>query len=64
MEPTLMKSLDRLSADTDSEENESEPGDEPEFEPHSLHQEQAIRYLQTMYQKLYTVKDAKDVPHR
>ena len=59
-----MKSLDRLSADTDPEENESEPGDEPEFEPHSPHREQAIRYLQTMYQKLYTVEDATDLLHR
>ena len=57
MEPTPMKSLVRLSANPDSEEDESEPADdEPESEPASPDAKKTSNHLQTMYQKLYSVK--------
>ena len=50
MEPTPMKSLLRLSANPDSEEDESEPAnDEPESEPASPDAKKTSNHLQTMY---------------
>ena len=60
MEPRHLKSLGRLSADPDSEDNESEPPqDEPGSQPGSPFAQDASKHLQSIDQKLYTVKDRK-----
>ena len=64
MEPTPLTPLSRLSADPDSEEDQSEPEDETESEPPSSYAENAIRHLESIYQKLYPVKDPQNFADR
>ena len=56
-----MNPLGRLTADPDSEDDESEPAeDEPGSEPASPDAKKAIQHLQSMYQELYASKDPND----
>ena len=56
-----MKPLGRLSADSDSEDDVSEPPeDDSESEPPSPYAQNVIKNLQSMYQTLYSIKDTND----
>ena len=55
-----MQLLDRLSADHDSEEDESGSEDEQESKSSSSYAKKAIGHLASRYYNVYAVKDRKD----